>query len=315
MHTVRSTLVVVDSHQPADQILNRARMIASATQSHLHLLVCCKGAHHSSSLDDLQHTMEREGYSVSTQQAWEGNSHKTIIAAQQAQDCGLVITQHLPDNPLLKAVLTPEDWKLLRYCPCPVLMVKTARPWTGGTILAAVDVDSSDVGHRVLHSGIVSHGYDIAQLASGTLHMMSAYPYPLLSSSDPVLQNKESIEAFYCEQCKRLQHEFHISDEHLHVEEGPPDVLIPYMAHKLEAALTVIGSVARTGLSGALVGNTAEMILNTLDSDVLVLKPDDVINHMEELAAPPSSLSGDMATTSWPYHHHHHHPHRIKQSA
>ncbi|MNN88301.1 Universal stress protein E [compost metagenome] len=77
----------------------------------------------------------------------------------------------------------------------------------------------------------------------------------------------------------------------------------------------MIGSVARTGLSGALVGNTAEMILNTLDSDVLVLKPDDVINHMEELAAPPSSLSGDMATTAWPYHHHHHHPHRIKQSA
>ena len=38
------------------------------------------------------------------------------------------------------ALLTPDDWKLLRFAPCPVLMTKTARPWTGGKILAAVDV-------------------------------------------------------------------------------------------------------------------------------------------------------------------------------
>lgn len=308
MHTVRRTLVVVDAHQPTDQILNRAKMIASATKSHLHLLVCCKGNHHSSYLNDMQGTMEKEGYSISAQQAWNGSSHKTIIAAQQAQSCGLVITQHLPDNPLTKAILTPEDWKLLRYCPSPVLMVKTARPWTGSAILAAVDVGNSDVEHRVLHSGIVSHGYDIAQLARGALHLMSAHPYPLLSASDPVLQLKESIQAFYSEQCKRFQAEFHINAEHLHIEEGPAEVLIPYLAHKLEAALTVIGSVARTGLSGALIGNTAEMILNTLDSDILVLKPDDIITHLEELAAPPPSRSADSAASSWPYNHHNRRP-------
>ncbi|MGH8380842.1 universal stress protein [Pseudomonas sp.] len=309
MHTVRNTLVVVDSQQSSELILHRAKMIATATRSHLHLLACNKGNHHSSYLNDLQGSLAQEGYSVSAQQAWHGSSHKTIIAAQQAQGCGLVIKQHLTDNPLMKALLTPEDWKLLRYCPSPVLLVKTIRPWTGGTILAAVDVGSSDVEHRVLHSGIVSHGYDIAKLASGTLHMMCAYPYPMLSASDPILQLKESIQAYYRDQCKRFQHEFHIKDAHLHVEEGPPDVMIPYLAHKLEAALTVIGSVARSGLSGALIGNTAEMILDTLDSDVLVLKPDDIIPHLEELAAPPPSSSDDTAASSWPYNHHNHRTH------
>ncbi len=88
-----------------------------------------------------------------------------------------MIKQHLPDTPLMKALLTPEDWKLLRYCPCPVLIVKTARPWTGGT------------------------------------------------------------------------------------------------------------------------------------SDVLVLKPDDIITHLEELAAPSPSTSADTAASSWPYNHHNHRPH------
>lgn len=303
MHTVRSTLVVMDSQQPSEPVLHRAKMIARATSSHLHLLVCNKGNQQSAYLNDLKGYLCEEGYSVSAQQAWQGSIHRTIIAAQQAEGCGLVIKQHLNDNPLTKALLTPEDWKLLRYCPSPVVMVKTNRHWTGGTFLAAVDAGSTDVEHRILHSGIVSHGYDIAQLTGGTLHLMCAHPYPMLSSSDPLFQRKESIQDYYRDQCRRFQHEFHISDEHLHVEEGPPDVLIPYMAHKLEVALTVIGSVARSGLRGALIGNTAEMILDSLDSDVLVLKPDDIIPHLEELAAPAPSATADDAPFAWPYSH------------
>jgi len=69
------------------------------------------------------------------------------------------------------------------------------------------------------------------------------------------------------------------------VLEGPADVVIPQVAHQISAAVTVIGTVARTGLSGALIGNTAEVILDALESDVLVLKPDDVIAHLEELVA------------------------------
>lgn len=59
-------------------------------------------------------------------------------------------------------------------------------------------------------------------------------------------------------------------------------MLIPRTAQKLDAVVTVIGTVARTGLSGALIGNTAEVVLDTLESDVLVLKPDDIIAHLEE---------------------------------
>ena len=62
-------------------------------------------------------------------------------------------------------------------------------------------------------------------------------------------------------------------------------MLIPYTAQKLSAVVTVVGTVARTGLSGALIGNTAEVVLDALESDVLVLKPDEIIAHLEELVA------------------------------
>jgi nucleotide-binding universal stress UspA family protein len=285
MQAIRSILVVMEPGQQEGLALKRAKLIAGVTQSQLHLLVCDKKHDHSSYLSDLCTTLNQEGFNTSSQQAWHENLYQTIISVQQAEGCGLVIKQHFPDNPLKKAILTPDDWKLLRYCPSPVLMVKTDKPWNAGVILAAVDVGNADGEHRTLHASIISHGYDIAALAKASLHVISAHPAPMLSAADPTFQLKETIEARYREQCKAFQAEFDVPDERLHVVEGPADSLIPQVAHQLNAAVTVIGTVARTGLSGALIGNTAEVILDSLESDVLVLKPDDIIGHLEELVA------------------------------
>ncbi len=303
MQTIRNTLVVMDAQQPDALLLDRATLIASATSSHLHLLACNKKNHSSSNLQATEEFLRQKGFSVSSQQAWKDSLHKTIIAVQQEQECGLVIKQHLPDNPLLKTFLPSEDWKLLRFCPCPVLIVKSTESWQGGVILAAIDAGNSDVNHRVLHAGIVGHGYDIAQMIGGTLHIMSAHPCAELLSADPVYHLRDSIHAMYLEHCRALQAEYEVGDEHLHIEEGPAEELIPSIAERLRVTLTVIGSVARSGLSGALLGNTAENILDSLNSDVLVLKPDDIISHLEELASPPHNQVLDGAIHSWPYSH------------
>ncbi|MCO2961008.1 universal stress protein, partial [Pseudomonas aeruginosa] len=245
MQAIRSILVVIEPDQLEGLALKRAQLIAGVTQSHLHLLVCEKRRDHSAALNDLAQELREEGYSVSTNQAWKDSLHQTIIAEQQAEGCGLIIKQHFPDNPLKKAILTPDDWKLLRFAPCPVLMTKTARPWTGGKILAAVDVGNNDGEHRSLHAGIISHAYDIAGLAKATLHVISAHPSPMLSSADPTFQLSETIEARYREACRTFQAEYGFSDEQLHIEEGPADVLIPRTAQKLDAVVTVIGTVAR----------------------------------------------------------------------
>ncbi|MCQ4324002.1 universal stress protein UspA [Stutzerimonas stutzeri] len=283
MQAIRCILVVIDPNQPQALALKRARLISSVSQSRLHLLVCDGKHDHDAYLDSLREQLESEGHQVTTQQAWHDNLHQTIITVQQEEGCGLVIKQHVPDNPLKRALLTPEDWKLLRYCPCPVLMVKTDTPWTGGNILAAVDVGNSDLEHRTLHATIVNHGYEIASLADGKLHVISAHPSAMLSAADPAFQLKETIEARYREACKQFQAEYGIPDAQLHVEEGPADALIPRVCQRLKAVVTVIGTVARTGFSGALMGNTAEVVLDTLESDVLVLKPDDIIDHLEDL--------------------------------
>lgn len=282
MQAVRSMLVVIPPDHLEALALKRARLIAGVTQSHLHLLICDASGEHNGYLRLLSNTLQQDGYSVSSEQAWHGSLHETVSTVQQAEGCGLVVKQHMPDNPLKKALLTPDDWKLLRYCPCPVLLVKTQTPWTSGTVLAAVDVGNVDGEHRALHTRIVEHGFDIANLAKAELHVLSAHPSPMLAAADPTFQLRDTLEDGYRQQCRAFQAAYDIDDGHLHIAEGPADVLIPHFAQQLHAAVTVIGTVARTGFSGALIGNTAEVILDTLESDILVLKPDSIIEHLEQ---------------------------------
>jgi len=284
MQAIRSLLVVLDPGHAHGLALARAKTIAVVTQAHLHLVMCDHHQDHSALLSLLKSQLHDEGFSASAEQAWEGNLEKTVITVQQAEGCGLVIKQHLHDTALKRFLLTPADWKLLRYCPCAVLMVKSERPWAGGVVLAAVDVGNTDDEHRSLHSSIIEFGVDIAQVATGQLHVIAAHPAPMLLATDPTFQRTHTLQAHYRAQCRAFQVQFGIDDTQLHIAEGPADVLIPYTAQMLDAVVTVMGTVARTGVAGALIGNTAEVVLDTLESDVLVLKTDEIIAHLEDLA-------------------------------
>lgn len=101
-----------------------------------------------------------------------------------------------------------------------------------------------------MHNSIIDHGFDIAYLAKAQLHVISAHPSRMLSAADPTFQLKETIEARYHEQCRAFQTEFDVDYKHLHIEEGPADVLIPHFADTLQATVTIIGTVGRTGISG-----------------------------------------------------------------
>ena len=140
MQAIRSILVVLEPEHSESLALKRAKLIAGVTRAHLHLLVCDRKHDHSGMLGVLKAALVADGYSVTTEQAWDDSLHETIVTVQQAEGCGLVIKQHFPDSPLKKALLTPEDWKILRTCPTPVLLVKTAGSWKDKVILAAVDV-------------------------------------------------------------------------------------------------------------------------------------------------------------------------------
>lgn len=58
-----------------------------------------------------------------------------------------------------------------------------------------------------------------------------------------------------------------------HLVKGWAREEIPALAKQLAADVIVMGTVARTGVPGFIMGNTAETILNQIDCSVLAIKP------------------------------------------
>lgn len=283
MQAVKRILVVIDPSQEEQVALNRASLIAGFIECELHLLVCENREDYSDLLARLRVEQNAKGVRCSVTQDWHHNATDTICRAVAREGCDLVVKQHRPDNPLRKALLTPDDWKLLRYCPAPVLMVKNSDSWIKGAVVAAVDVGNHDDQHHVLHDTIVSHAADIVEMIGGDLHLVSAHPAPMLSAADPAFQLKDSIAAEYRARAEPYVKLYGIDAQHLHIDEGPADTLVPQVANRIGASVTIIGTVGRKGIAGALIGNTAEVVLDQVNSDILVLKPEDTLAHLEAL--------------------------------
>ena len=58
-----------------------------------------------------------------------------------------------------------------------------------------------------------------------------------------------------------------------HLVKGLARKEIPALASQISCDLVVMGTVARTGIPGFIMGNTAETILNQIDCSVLAIKP------------------------------------------
>lgn len=288
MKNTDSIIVVIDPKHDNNPVIRRAKEFAKVTNSSLHLLVCSDSKKAEKLLNNTVNSLQESGLQISSEIAWHENYHKTIVTVQKQQNSMLVIKTHLPDNILKRAIITPQDWKLLRVCPCPILIVNQDKPWANRPVLAAVDLGSSDKNHIELHNTLVDVAETLTYVAKGTsLHLVSVYPSPIFAEIHPdskIHGMTSEIKQFYIKACDSFEKAHpRLNKENIHLLAGAADVIIPQVAKDLDASVCVIGNMGRTGASGALMGNTAEAILDDLDCDLLIIKPDSITEALEEL--------------------------------
>lgn len=197
---------------------------------------------------------------------------------------------------LLDQVFGSDDMHLLRKCPCPVWLIKSKSPKNYQRILAAVDVDDfyppEELNTRhLLTLQILEMASSLALSEFAELHIVNAWKAigeNLLRTASIGIQEKDIMS--YVEEVKQ-QHQQNLNllmnaimsklgrnsldylKPQAHLLKGYANIEIPLLAKNIEADLVVMGTVARTGISGFFMGNTAETILNQLNCSVLAVKP------------------------------------------
>lgn len=210
---------------------------------------------------------------------WNNRAYEAIIKYAITHDSDIIVKATRAHDDLRSVIFTPTDWHLVRKCPTPVLLVKDHDWPSNGKIVAAVNVGTEDREHAQLNDRLTTIALDYAKLLSGHVHLANCYPGTPLNIAievpefDPETYN-ESVKNHHLEEMEKHSARYAIALDNCHVKEGLPEKVIPQVAQELDAELVIIGTVGRVGISAALIGNTAEHVIDELNCDVLAIKPD-----------------------------------------
>lgn len=186
---------------------------------------------------------------------------------------------------LRRLVLGSTGKKMLRVCPSPVWVTSGHDGGAVRKILAATDF--SETSLQAVKTAAVLASQFGAELH--ILHSVPQYGEPIYRGMPLPLGEGDSWQDKMNERARKTIDE-HLSKlalvepidaSHIHLAQGPANVTIQSAVHELGIDLLVVGTAARRGLSGILIGNTAERLLPQLTCSVLALKPAEFRTRIE----------------------------------
>ena len=229
------------------------------------------------------------GLEIDTAVDWHTPRYEAILAKADAAAADLVVRAARKRSRIDRLLLGATDWELVRRAPQLLWLVKkridpAAKPLR---VVAAVDPMHPSDEKAELDRKLVRTAAGIAGLFNGTLHLFHAYNpsaavAPVASASHhaamPVLRMSSDLSAELEARRRRKVGELaalvDVPDERVHLVPGHASAALQKLVEEQGMDVVVAGAVSRGRLERLLVGNTAEEILDDVDCDVVVVKPD-----------------------------------------
>ena len=220
---------------------------------------------------------------VALRAVWDTPLAEGIIRECLRSEPRLVVKDTHHHSAVERTLFTNTDWHLVRDCPVPLWLVKPG-DMQQPKILAAVDPMHEHEKPGSLDDRILDQSTSLTDVLDGDLHVYHGYDAtPAIARAGalamsptpvPVQELTHKVEADHAEAFAALLADRGLADDHRHLMAGAAFELLPTLARRLGANLVVMGSIARGRLQQAVVGSTAERVLEHLPCDLLIVKPD-----------------------------------------
>lgn len=300
-------LVVIDPKQDDDPAADRAHEIAKATGAKLHLVICdyVEGlsrtvfadeeevrkardqyvSEHAERLEKLAERLKEDGVETTTRVVWHRPRYEAVLEAADNVDADLVIKSASGRSLAERLLLGATDWELIRRCAKPLWLVKGSESAAHSDWIVAVDPGHPDEKHVGLDEKLLETGKLYADTLESKLHVFHAFAPPAMvaptggagAAAPAMTMLPEDTDTILDERKKRIREmvePFDIPESRLDVAVGDTVLQLEQLVDKRKAPVVVAGAVSRGMLERMLLGNTAESILNNVDCDMLIVKPD-----------------------------------------
>ncbi len=185
------------------------------------------------------------------------------------------------------------DMDLLSKCPVPVWLCRPIQQSRQDIRVAvAIDPESQEAVAEALSTRLLELSNFLADSCSGELHIISCWDYAFeeylkhnawFKTPDTEIANAvNGAQRDHRLALDRLIKESAISGtQHIHHLRGKAEEQIPAFVEDQKIDILVMGTVARTGISGFMIGNTAENIVQKLSCSLMALKPQGFVSPVK----------------------------------
>ena len=183
---------------------------------------------------------------------WNADWRKAI--GEAATRCGatLVVKNMNQHGRFMRLVRETSDWKLLQDVQCPVLLVKSGRPYRIEKVLVAIKHNPDDEVYDAANDRILQTAKAMSADLGAELHAVTCYE----SGAYPDRQK-------FADRCG-------LERNQVTAISGVPEKVIANTAAELGADLLIIARVARPE-SKSMMGDTAQKVIDETANEVLVL--------------------------------------------
>lgn len=233
-------------------------------------------------LESLAVTIREKGVEVETK-VLHGATSVEIIRELVRGDHDLVIRTAKGVDSRSEGFFGSTGIRLLRQCPCAVWLVTPERTQFMN-VLACVDTSTDDQVNAMLNDEIFEAAKSISEYHGGRFTVVHAWSVWI----EQMLKRRMAEESYQAmEQEKRDKaaerfdaflriHDCSLQSDHAKMIKGStPDAIASYVRDK-KIDLVVMGTIAKAGVSGLLVGNTAEQTFSRIGCSILGLKPNNL---------------------------------------
>jgi universal stress protein E len=223
------------------------------------------------------------GIAVRTSVRWDSPPYEGIVRQVVRHGSDLLIAQSMRRSRPQRALFSHTDYRLIESCPCPLLLVKSPRPYRAGCTVAAVDPRRTHGKPAELDDAILQAAKAFSTALGNELCLYHAYPpWTDAARRDPELRRIPEVEkadarSSYQEAAESplrgLARRHQLPAEGVRTVEGDVSDVLPEFTRHQPTDLVVFGLASRPFVKQVLIGHTAKRLLDRLACDVLIVKP------------------------------------------
>jgi universal stress protein E len=203
---------------------------------------------------------------------WQRAIPEAVARAATRESADIVVAEPRYRSTRRNPGLSRIDWEVARLCPVPLLLARSAAPYSKPKVLAALDPGAHGLRVSSLDVGIVGMASAIATATNGSVRLVHCIREPgvaLAGRPAAFRRERQRVKSLM----RHLAREAGLKARDVRILDGKPVEELLGIVMTEDADVLVMGTIVRGPVRQLLIGSTTEQLMHTAPCDLLLLKP------------------------------------------